>query len=68
MLYLFAVLCPPLAVLLTEGPVRAVGNVALTCLLYVPGVIHAITAVARHRDGQRNEALLQAVAQYYAHA
>lgn len=66
MMYLLALTCPPLAVLLTGSPARAAANVGLTCLLYVPGAAHAVGAVARYRNERRNEALLAAVAQYYA--
>jgi uncharacterized membrane protein YqaE (UPF0057 family) len=64
MLFLVAVVCPPLAVLYVEGPLRAAVCVVLTCLLFVPGMLHALAVVARHRNDLRNEALLQAVANY----
>jgi uncharacterized membrane protein YqaE (UPF0057 family) len=45
MLNLLAVVCPPLAVLATGTPGRAATNLALTLLLYVPGVLHARSVV-----------------------
>jgi uncharacterized membrane protein YqaE (UPF0057 family) len=62
---LLAVLCPPLAVLATGRPARATVNVALTCCLYIPGLMHALAEVERHATDRRNEALLEAVAAYY---
>jgi len=62
---LLAVLCPPLAVLATGRPARATVNAALTCCLYVPGLLHALAVVDRHATERRNEALLEAVASYY---
>ncbi|MFJ7930217.1 YqaE/Pmp3 family membrane protein [Peribacillus sp. NPDC096448] len=42
MLYLIAILFPPLAVLLAGKPIQAVLNLVLTLFFYVPGLIHAI--------------------------
>ena len=64
MLYLVAVLCPPLAVLLCGKPVQAVLSVFLSLLFYFPGMIHALVVVADHKAEQRNRALLQALARY----
>lgn len=66
MLYILAILCPPAAALAASGPKRAAANAALTLLLYVPGLIHALAAVERHYVNRRNEALLRAVALRYA--
>jgi uncharacterized membrane protein YqaE (UPF0057 family) len=64
MLSLLAVVCPPLAVLLTGGRRRAAANVGLTLLLYAPGLIHALTVVDRYHTDQRNETLMRLAAQY----
>ena len=61
MLFVLAVICPPLAVLLTRHPAQAATNVGLTALLYVPGVIHAIHAVDRYNTERWGEALMRAV-------
>ena len=45
MLYLVAVLLPPLAVLLAGKPFQAILNLVLTLLFYVPGLIHALFVV-----------------------
>jgi len=41
MLYLLAVILPPVAVLLRGKPFQALINLLLTICLWVPGVIHA---------------------------
>lgn len=59
MLYLLAILLPPVAVLLTGRPGQAVLNFFLTLLLWVPGVIHAIMVVNEHKANQRQERLVK---------
>ena len=63
MLYLVAVLLPPLAVLLCGKPFQALINVVLTVLFYVPGLIHAIFVVHNHYADQRNARLIRAIEQ-----
>lgn len=53
MMYLLAILLPPVAVLLTGRPFQAVLNLILTLLLWVPGAIHAILVVNEHKANQR---------------
>ena len=53
MLYLFAIIMPPVAVLLTGRPIQAALNVALTLLFWLPGVIHAFAVVNEHKGNQR---------------
>lgn len=60
-MYLIAVLCPPLAVLLCGKPVQAVVNLFLCLLLFLPGMIHAIAVVAEHKSSERNAALVGAI-------
>jgi uncharacterized membrane protein YqaE (UPF0057 family) len=55
MLYLLAIIAPPLAVLFTGRPLQAVLNFLLTLLLWIPGVIHAILVVNEHKANQRAE-------------
>ncbi|MFO0803895.1 MAG: YqaE/Pmp3 family membrane protein [Gemmataceae bacterium] len=47
MLPLLAVVCPPAAVLASGSRSQALKNAALTMLLFVPGVIHALGVVER---------------------
>lgn len=50
---ILAILLPPLAVLLTtHNPVRALINLGLTCLLWIPGVVHALMAVNEAKTGK----------------
>ncbi len=55
MLYLLAIVLPPLAVLLTGRPLQAGLNLLLTLLLWIPGVVHAILVVNEHKANQRAE-------------
>ena len=57
MLYLLAILLPPIAVLLAGRPVQAVLNVVLCLLLYIPGIIHALLVVHEHKANQRMDRL-----------
>ncbi|WP_458355409.1 YqaE/Pmp3 family membrane protein [Peribacillus frigoritolerans] len=53
MLYLIAILFPPLAVLLAGKPIQAVLNLVLTLFFYVPGLIHAILVVHDKKADKR---------------
>jgi uncharacterized membrane protein YqaE (UPF0057 family) len=55
MLYLLAIVLPPLAVLFTGRPLQAALNLLLTMLLWIPGVVHAILVVNEHKANQRAE-------------
>ncbi|MGM8212627.1 YqaE/Pmp3 family membrane protein [Virgibacillus sp. W0430] len=55
MLYLLAILLPPVAVLLVGKPIQAFLNFGLCLLLYVPGVVHAILVVNEHKADKRAE-------------
>lgn len=58
MLYLLAILLPPLAVLLCGKPFQAILNVLLTIAFYVPGLIHALLVVNSHHADKRNQRLI----------
>jgi uncharacterized membrane protein YqaE (UPF0057 family) len=58
-LYLVAVILPPLAVLLAGKPFQAILNLILTLLLYVPGLIHALFVVHNHYADKRQERLIR---------
>ena len=45
MMYLLAILLPPVAVLICGKPFQAIINFILTLIFWVPGVIHAILVV-----------------------
>jgi uncharacterized membrane protein YqaE (UPF0057 family) len=58
-LYLVAVLLPPLAVLLVGKPFQAILNLILSLLLYVPGLIHALFVVHNHYADKRQERMIR---------
>ena len=60
-MYLIAVLCPPLAVLMCGKPFQAMLNCLLCLLLYLPGLIHAVAVVAEHKSNERNAAIVGAI-------
>lgn len=60
MLYLLAILLPPVAVLMTGRPGQAGLNVLLTLLGWLPGVVHACLVVGEHKANKRNEQLIKA--------
>lgn len=53
MLYLLAIVCPPLAVLLTGRPIQALLNLGLCILIWIPGVIHAILVINESKADKR---------------
>jgi uncharacterized membrane protein YqaE (UPF0057 family) len=58
-LYLVAVLLPPLAVLLCGKPFQAILNIVLTLLVYVPGLIHALLVVHNYYADQRTDGIVR---------
>lgn len=55
MLYLLAILLPPVAVLLTGRPGQALLNTGLTLLLWIPGVVHAFFIINEHKAAEWGE-------------
>lgn len=53
MMYLLAVVLPPVAVLFSGKPVQAFLNLILTLFFWFPGAIHAILVVKDRRDDKR---------------
>lgn len=53
MLYILAVIFPPLAVLMCGRPFNAVISLGLTLLLWVPGVVHAFLIVLEYKADKR---------------
>lgn len=60
-LYLLAILLPPVAVLLCGKPIQAILNVLMTLFLWFPGAVHAILVVNSHLADKRNKQLIQAI-------
>ena len=54
MLYLLAIVAPPLAVLIAGKLHQVPINILLCLLLIVPGIIHAFKVVSNHYDGTGN--------------
>jgi len=61
MLYLLAVVLPPVAVLFCGKPVQAVLNFILTLFGWVPGMIHAVLVVNGHHADRRNKEIVRAL-------
>ncbi|QYR20778.1 YqaE/Pmp3 family membrane protein [Paenibacillus sp. sptzw28] len=61
MRYLLSIVLPPLAVLLCGKPIQFIFNIILTCLGWIPGVIHAMLVVSSHKADKRNERLIKAI-------
>lgn len=55
MLYLLAVVLPPVAVLISGKPFQAILNFVLTLFFWFPGAIHAILVVKDRKDDKRLE-------------
>ena len=61
MMYLLAILLPPIAVLLVGRPMLALLNLVLSCFLYVPGIVHALFMVHSKKSDKRHKELLSAM-------
>lgn len=61
MLYLLAILLPPVAVLLVGKPIQALLNLLLTLCFWFPGMIHAILVVNKSFADKRHHELVAAV-------
>lgn len=68
MLYLLAVVLPPLAVLLCGKPFQALLSIPLSLMGWAPGVIHALFVVSNHYADQRSQRLIHAVERNRAYA
>ncbi|MCP3028930.1 YqaE/Pmp3 family membrane protein [Halobacillus sp. A5] len=53
MLYILAIFLPPVAVLLTGQIGKALLNLLLTMIFFVPGAIHAAVVVKDHYDKKK---------------
>ena len=59
MLYLVAVILPPLAVLLCGKPLQAVLSIVLSLFFYFPGLIHALFVVNKHYADKRHQEVIR---------
>ncbi|AAP26212.1 MULTISPECIES: YqaE/Pmp3 family membrane protein [Bacillus] len=60
MMYLLAIVLPPVAVLICGKPFQAIINFILTLIFWVPGVIHAILVVHDKKADRRLKKQIQA--------
>jgi uncharacterized membrane protein YqaE (UPF0057 family) len=60
-LYLVAILLPPLAVLLAGKPFQALINVVLTLMIWIPGVIHALFVVNNYYADKRTQRVVDTI-------
>lgn len=61
MLYLLAIVLPPVAVLMAGKPLQVLLNVGLCFLLFIPGIIHAWMVVSNHYQDKRTGSLVDAI-------
>jgi len=64
MLYLLAIVLPPLAVLLVGKPIQALLNLILTIFFWIPGAIHAILVVHDKKADQRMKKQAELIAKH----
>ncbi|MBM6618321.1 YqaE/Pmp3 family membrane protein [Bacillus sp. RD4P76] len=64
MLYLLAILLPPVAVLFVGRPVQALLNFVLCLFFYIPGAIHAILVVHDKKADNRLKKQVQMMERY----
>lgn len=61
MLYLLAILLPPVAVLLCGKPIQAILNIILSLCFWFPGMIHALFVVNSHLADKRTDRIEKAI-------
>lgn len=61
MKYFWAVIIPPLAILLCKKPFQALFNFILWCFGVVPGIIHALFVVHSYESKKKHKELVEAV-------
>ena len=61
MLYILALLLPPVAVLLAGKPIQALLNLPLTLCFWIPGVIHACLVVHERYNDKRTQQIINAM-------
>lgn len=55
-MYLLAIVLPPVAVLFTGKPFKALLNLVLTLFFFVPGAVHAALVVKDHKNSKKQYA------------
>ena len=60
-MWLLALFLPPVAILLCGKPFQALLNIPLCCLIWIPGVIHAMMVVSESKARARNRELAEMI-------
>lgn len=55
MIYILAILIPPLPVLMKGKPIQALINIGFCCLLWIPGVLHAFAVINKSENIKRHK-------------
>ena len=58
---ILALICPPAAVLASGARSELAANIALTCLFFLPGVIHALAVVDRTTTARQYDSVMRAM-------
>ncbi len=61
MMYLLAIILPPIAVLICRKPIQAILNLILTLIFWVPGMIHALFVVHGYYSDKRTDKIVEAI-------
>src|SRR5579859_1603787 len=61
MRYFWAIVLPPVAVLMCGKPFQFLLNIVLTCCFVIPGMLHALMVVSQFNGDQRHREMLMAL-------
>ncbi|MGC6426654.1 MAG: YqaE/Pmp3 family membrane protein [Akkermansiaceae bacterium] len=61
MRYLFAIILPPLAVLLCKRPLLAGLNLLFTLCFWLPGLVHALFVVSSYERRKDTDRMIEAI-------
>ncbi|MDY6881516.1 MAG: YqaE/Pmp3 family membrane protein [Desulfatiglans sp.] len=61
MMYLLAIVLPPIAVLICGKPMQAILNLILTLLFWIPGMIHALFVAHGYYADKRTNRIVEAI-------
>ena len=61
MMYLLAIILPPIAVLICRKPILAILNLILTLIFWIPGMIHALFVVHSYYADKRTDKIVEAM-------
>ena len=63
MKYFWALILPPVAIMLCKKPGQFFLNIILCALGWIPGIVHALFAAASYEANERNQALIKAISE-----